>query len=155
MPLAIESMKIFSGEIMEAGKMTDAHGTQATVANRRNRSVMARINDRGPFAHGGVAISVPRRDDYAKPNSWGVTSDQIAAIAQSSDDPDPREIKLRSTFVAAGPVWTAQAKAESAYRDLSQLTGLFGDVPVFRLTCTGCFDIRGMVAASVCSIVLP
>jgi rare lipoprotein A len=49
-----------SGEIMDAGKMTAAHrtlpfGTQVTVVNRSNgRSVMVRINDRGPFVRGRV-----------------------------------------------------------------------------------------------------
>ena len=49
-----------SGEIMDAGKMTAAHrtlpfGTRVTVVNRGNgRSVVVRINDRGPFVHGRV-----------------------------------------------------------------------------------------------------
>jgi rare lipoprotein A len=52
-----------SGEIMDAGKMTAAHrtlplGTQVTVVNRSNgRSVMVRINDRGPFVRGRVIES--------------------------------------------------------------------------------------------------
>jgi rare lipoprotein A (peptidoglycan hydrolase) len=47
-----------SGEIMDAGKMTAAHralpfGTHVTVVNRTNgRSVVVRINDRGPFVRG-------------------------------------------------------------------------------------------------------
>jgi rare lipoprotein A len=49
-----------SGEIMEADKMTAAHrtlpfGTRVTVVNRSNgRSVVVRINDRGPFVRGRV-----------------------------------------------------------------------------------------------------
>jgi peptidoglycan lytic transglycosylase len=49
-----------SGEIMEAGEMTAAHrtlpfGTHVTVVNRTNgRSVVVRINDRGPFVRGRV-----------------------------------------------------------------------------------------------------
>jgi rare lipoprotein A len=49
-----------SGESMRPGAMTAAHrtlpfGTQVTVVNSRNgRSVMVRINDRGPFVHGRV-----------------------------------------------------------------------------------------------------
>jgi rare lipoprotein A len=49
-----------SGEIMDAGKMTAAHrtlpfGMRVTVVNRGNgRSVVVRINDRGPFVHGRV-----------------------------------------------------------------------------------------------------
>jgi rare lipoprotein A len=49
-----------SGELMDAGKMTAAHrtlpfGTHVTVVNRTNgRSVVVRINDRGPFVRGRV-----------------------------------------------------------------------------------------------------
>jgi rare lipoprotein A len=49
-----------SGEIMDAAKMTAAHrtlpfGTHVTVVNRSNgRSVVVRINDRGPFVRGRV-----------------------------------------------------------------------------------------------------
>jgi rare lipoprotein A len=45
---------------MDAGKMTAAHrtlpfGTHVTVVNRTNgRSVVVRINDRGPFVRGRV-----------------------------------------------------------------------------------------------------
>jgi rare lipoprotein A len=45
---------------MDAGKMTAAHrtlpfGTRVTVVNRGNgRSVVVRINDRGPFVRGRV-----------------------------------------------------------------------------------------------------
>jgi rare lipoprotein A len=49
-----------SGERMNAGAMTAAHrtlpfGTRVTVVNSRNgRSVVVRINDRGPFVRGRV-----------------------------------------------------------------------------------------------------
>jgi rare lipoprotein A len=49
-----------SGEIMDPGNMTAAHrtlpfGTRVTVVNRSNgRSVVVRINDRGPFVRGRV-----------------------------------------------------------------------------------------------------
>jgi rare lipoprotein A len=49
-----------SGELMRPGTMTAAHrtlpfGTQVTVLNRHNgRSVVVRINDRGPFVRGRV-----------------------------------------------------------------------------------------------------
>ncbi len=49
-----------SGERMNPGAMTAAHrtlpfGTSVTVINRRNgRSVIVRINDRGPFVRGRV-----------------------------------------------------------------------------------------------------
>jgi rare lipoprotein A len=49
-----------SGEPMDPKAMTAAHrtlpfGTEVTVINRENgRSVVVRINDRGPFVHGRV-----------------------------------------------------------------------------------------------------
>jgi rare lipoprotein A len=49
-----------SGEHMRSGELTAAHrtlpfGTRVTVVNRSNgRSVVVRINDRGPFVHGRV-----------------------------------------------------------------------------------------------------
>jgi len=49
-----------NGERMNAAAMTAAHrslpfGTHVTVMNRNNgRSVVVRINDRGPFVHGRV-----------------------------------------------------------------------------------------------------
>ena len=49
-----------NGEHMSGGAMTAAHrtlafGTHVTVTNRTNgRSVVVRINDRGPFVHGRV-----------------------------------------------------------------------------------------------------
>jgi rare lipoprotein A len=49
-----------SGEVMSSGAMTAAHrslpfGTHVTVVNKNNgRSVVVRINDRGPFVHGRV-----------------------------------------------------------------------------------------------------
>lgn len=52
--------KTASGERMNASKLTAAHrslrfGTKVKVTNRRNgRSVVVRINDRGPFIRGRV-----------------------------------------------------------------------------------------------------
>ncbi len=49
-----------SGERFNSGSLTAAHrtlpfGTRVRVVNKRNgRSVVVRINDRGPFAHGRV-----------------------------------------------------------------------------------------------------
>lgn len=54
------SSRTASGERMNAGKLTAAHrslrfGTQLRVTNSRNgRSVIVRINDRGPFVRGRV-----------------------------------------------------------------------------------------------------
>jgi len=54
------SSKTASGERMNAAKLTAAHrslpfGTKVLVTNKRNgRSVVVRINDRGPFIRGRV-----------------------------------------------------------------------------------------------------
>jgi rare lipoprotein A len=54
------SSKTASGERMNAGKLTAAHrslpfGTKVLVTNKRNgKSVVVRINDRGPFIRGRV-----------------------------------------------------------------------------------------------------
>ena len=52
--------KTASGETFNAGALTAAHrslpfGTRVRVVNKRNgRSVVVRINDRGPYGHGRV-----------------------------------------------------------------------------------------------------
>ncbi len=52
--------KTASGERFNAGAMTAAHrtlpfGTRVRVVNRKTgRSVVVRINDRGPYAHGRI-----------------------------------------------------------------------------------------------------
>lgn len=54
-----------SGERVSSGALTAAHktlpfGTMVRVTNRRNnRSVVVRINDRGPFVHGRVIDLTP------------------------------------------------------------------------------------------------
>jgi rare lipoprotein A len=58
-----------SGEYAHASKMTAAHrslpfGTKVRVTNRRNgRSVVVRINDRGPFVRGRVIDVTPAAAD--------------------------------------------------------------------------------------------
>lgn len=62
---ALDGRRTASGEIMNSGRMTAAHrrlplGTVVTVRNMRNgRSVVVRINDRGPFGRGRI-IDVSR-----------------------------------------------------------------------------------------------
>ncbi|KAA2235618.1 septal ring lytic transglycosylase RlpA family protein [Salinarimonas soli] len=52
--------KTASGERFNAGSLTAAHrtlpfGTRVRVVNRKNgRSIVVRINDRGPYAHGRI-----------------------------------------------------------------------------------------------------
>ena len=54
-----------SGERVQSGALTAAHrtlpfGTMVRVTNRRNnKSVVVRINDRGPFVHGRVIDLTP------------------------------------------------------------------------------------------------
>jgi rare lipoprotein A len=54
------SAKTASGERMDSGTFTAAHrslafGTRLKVTNRNNgRTVVVRVNDRGPFTHGRV-----------------------------------------------------------------------------------------------------
>ena len=62
---ALDGRRTASGEIMNSRRMTAAHrtlrfGTKVRVRNRRNgRSVVVRINDRGPFTRGRI-IDVSR-----------------------------------------------------------------------------------------------
>ena len=62
---ALDGRRTANGEIMNSRKMTAAHrtlrfGTRVRVRNRRNgRSVVVRINDRGPFVRGRI-IDVSR-----------------------------------------------------------------------------------------------
>lgn len=57
--------KTANGERCNPGHLTAAHktlpfGTMVRVTNRRNnRSVVVRINDRGPFVHGRVIDLTP------------------------------------------------------------------------------------------------
>ncbi len=62
---ALDGRRTANGEIMNSRLMTAAHrtlrfGTRVRVRNRRNgRSVVVRINDRGPFVRGRI-IDVSR-----------------------------------------------------------------------------------------------
>lgn len=53
-----QNKKTASGEVFDANELTAAHksypfGTRLRVTNPRNgRSVIVRVNDRGPFIHG-------------------------------------------------------------------------------------------------------
>ena len=57
--------KTASGEISRPGRLTAAHrrlpiGTKVRVKNQRNgRSVVVRINDRGPYTHGRIIDLTP------------------------------------------------------------------------------------------------
>ncbi len=67
------SSRTASGERMNAARLTAAHrhlafGTKVQVTNKRNgKSVVVRINDRGPFIRAGFSIS-PRQPPA--PSAW-------------------------------------------------------------------------------------
>ena len=75
--------KTASGEPFNAGALTAAHrtfpfGTRVRVVNKRNgRSVVVRINDRGPYAHGRV-IDLSR----AAAHAIGVAGVTAVSLAQ-------------------------------------------------------------------------
>jgi peptidoglycan lytic transglycosylase len=85
-----------NGEIMDAGKMTAAHrtlpfGTQVTVVNRGNgRSVMVRINDRGPFVHGRVI-------DLSPAAGRALNIDGLASVSLTVGDADANHAKEHLT----------------------------------------------------------
>jgi rare lipoprotein A len=76
-----------SGEITDAGKMTAAHrtlpfGTRVTVVNRSNgRSVVVRINDRGPFVRRGVI-------DLSPAAGRALNIDGLASVSLTVGDTD-------------------------------------------------------------------
>jgi rare lipoprotein A len=85
-----------SGEIMDAGKMTAAHrtlpfGTRVTVVNRSNgRSVVVRINDRGPFVRGRVI-------DLSPAAGRALDIDGLASVSLIVGDTDEGHANERSS----------------------------------------------------------
>jgi rare lipoprotein A len=85
-----------SGEIMDAGKMTAAHrtlpfGTHVTVVNRTNgRSVVVRINDRGPFVRGRVI-------DLSPAAGRALNMDGLASVSLIVGDADASPADERAT----------------------------------------------------------
>jgi rare lipoprotein A len=80
-----------SGEVMDPGKMTAAHpslpfGTEVTVTNHSNgRSVVVRINDRGPFVRGRVIDLSP-----AAGRALGVNGLAQVSLAVGGHGNEPR-----------------------------------------------------------------
>jgi rare lipoprotein A len=93
-----------SGEAMISGGMTAAHlslpfGTQVTVVNRNNgRSVVVRINDRGPFVRGRVIDLSPAAARALGVNGLASVSLSVVrrterhADAQDHDDQPTRSV---------------------------------------------------------------
>ncbi len=75
--------KTASGERFNAGDFTAAHrtlpfGTRVRVMNRANgRSVVVRINDRGPYAHGRVI-------DLSRASAKALGVNGVAQVALAS-----------------------------------------------------------------------
>jgi rare lipoprotein A len=96
--------KTASGEVARAGGMTAAHktlpfGTMVRVTNRRSgRSIIVRINDRGPFVRGRIIDLMP-----AAARAIGcagiahVTVDVVGRRTASSVSEAPQPAGLRST----------------------------------------------------------
>ena len=80
---------------MDAGKMTAAHrtlpfGTRVTVVNRSNgRSVVVRINDRGPFVRGRVI-------DLSPAAGRALNIDGLASVSLIVGDTDESQANERS-----------------------------------------------------------
>jgi rare lipoprotein A len=89
-----------SGEIMDPGKMTAAHrtlpfGTRVTVVNRSNgRSVVVRINDRGPFVRGRVI-------DLSPAAGRALNMDGLASVSLIVGDADESHANEHLTERAA------------------------------------------------------
>jgi rare lipoprotein A len=85
--------KTASGERMNAAKLTAAHrslpfGTKVLVTNKRNgRSVIVRINDRGPFIRGRV-LDVSK----AAAQNIGMVSSGTAQVCFQVVDADTQKI---------------------------------------------------------------
>lgn len=120
--------KTANGEVFDRGSISAAHPTMplpsyARITNLRNaRSMIVRVNDRGPY-HGGRVMDVSQRVaealDFHRIGTARVKVDYVArAGLQGSDDSkllatlrdDGRPAMLDS----AGPVMTASAAAEPA-----------------------------------------
>ncbi len=78
---ALDGKRTASGEVMNSSRLTAAHrslpfGTRVRVHNRRNgRSVVVRINDRGPFTRRriiDVSRAAARKLGFLRRGSTGV-----------------------------------------------------------------------------------
>jgi rare lipoprotein A len=83
-----------SGEVMDPGKMTAAHpslpfGTEVTVTNHGNgRSVVVRINDRGPFVRGRVIDLSPAAGRALGVNGLAQVSLAVGGGHDNEQNPD-------------------------------------------------------------------
>jgi rare lipoprotein A len=121
-----------SGEVFETNDMTAAHrtlpfGTNVMVTNLRNdRSVVVRINDRGPFVRGRII-------------DLSYAAARVLGIVGAGTAPVRLEILGGSETPPAGPasgVWIqvgAFTVQENAYAIKRRLDASYRDVAVIRL----------------------
>lgn len=108
-----------SGEAMISGAMTAAHrslpfGTRVTVVNRNNgRSVVVRINDRGPFVRGRVIDLSPAAARVLGIDSLASVSLSVVRRAEKQADAATGQ---PTQAVAAQDAWPDQADHADADR---------------------------------------
>ena len=94
-----------SGEMMDATELTAAHpslpfGTRIKVTNQKNgRSVVVRINDRGPFVHSRIIDLSKAAAQRLSFVSRGVAS---VCISEKWADENPARVPLRKPVPAQG-----------------------------------------------------
>lgn len=99
------SSRTASGEMMDATELTAAHpklpfGTRVKVTNQRNgRSVVVRINDRGPFVHSRIIDLSKAAAQQLSFVSSGVTS---VCISEKWADDNPSRVPLRKPVPTHG-----------------------------------------------------
>lgn len=96
--------KTANGEVARAGGMTAAHktlpfGTLVRVTNKRSgRSIVVRINDRGPFVRGRIIDLMPAAARAIGCSGIAhVTVDVVGRRTASSVSEAPQPARLRST----------------------------------------------------------
>jgi peptidoglycan lytic transglycosylase len=114
-----------SGEAMISGGMTAAHrslpfGTQVTVVNKNNgRSVVVRINDRGPFVRGRVIDLSPAAARALGVN--GLASVSLSVVRRAERHAEAEDQSDRS--VAAGDGGTVHGDHDVADHDIADHVG--------------------------------
>ncbi|MDY6906199.1 MAG: septal ring lytic transglycosylase RlpA family protein [Thermodesulfobacteriota bacterium] len=128
--------KTASGETYNMYALTAAHktlplGTMVRVTNRKNgKSVVVRINDRGPFVHGRIidlSYTAAKRLDIVKNGTGKV---RIVALDSKTGQPAPPE----PAETAAAEFFTLQVgsftNAENAYKLKDELDDTYKNVHV-------------------------
>jgi rare lipoprotein A len=125
--------KTASGELARAGGMTAAHktlpfGTMVRVTNKRSgRSIIVRINDRGPFVRGRIIDLMPAAARAIGCSGIAhVTVEVVGRRTASSVSEAPQAAGLRSTD-RLGPKDTLDAKDSLGPRDTLGPSGIRGE----------------------------